>query len=120
MQPDRVGMRTHPEDAPSSPGHEIVIGEVPVTLRDLGRRSAGPLATRPLPEHMAAPTNQPASENIASRLLASIRIPAACRVERDHVVRARVRALSPVLAALTVAWIALDATVLHAADVMRI
>ena len=55
-----------------------------------------------------------------ARVRASWHVPTACAAERDRIVRVRVRALSPVLAALTLAWIALDFVVLRAADALPI
>ncbi|TBR13833.1 MAG: GGDEF domain-containing protein [Lysobacter sp.] len=53
-------------------------------------------------------------------LASSLRVPSACADARDAVLRARVRALAPVLAALTLGWIALDAAVMPTAQVARI
>jgi diguanylate cyclase (GGDEF)-like protein len=53
---------------------------------------------------------------VISRITAGMRIPDACIAERDRIVRMRVRALAPVIAALTIGWIALDIAVLPLGD----
>ncbi|TZF90486.1 GGDEF domain-containing protein [Cognatilysobacter lacus] len=57
---------------------------------------------------------------LISTLADSTRVPVACASERDRIVRMRVRTLAPVLAVLTIAWIALDAAVLQPVDAVRI
>ncbi|WP_133477571.1 GGDEF domain-containing protein [Cognatilysobacter segetis] len=69
---------------------------------------------------MAETIDEPATSGLASRIAASTRVPAACALERDQIVHARVRTLAPVLAVLTLGWIVLDAAVLRPADVARI
>jgi diguanylate cyclase (GGDEF)-like protein len=65
---------------------------------------------------MAETGDPPQATTLRSRLTATMEVPVACAAERDRVVRARVRALSPVLAALTIAWIVPDGLVLRLAD----
>ncbi|GAB6196423.1 diguanylate cyclase [Lysobacter xanthus] len=63
---------------------------------------------------------KPAAEPRLPRWRAALVVPPACQGERDRVVRARVRALAPVIAALTAGWILLDGMALSLADVLPI
>jgi len=69
---------------------------------------------------MAESEDRPQGPTLAARIAASTRVPASCRSDCDRIVRARIRALSPVLAALTVAWIVLDFAVLDVAQALPI
>jgi diguanylate cyclase (GGDEF)-like protein len=69
---------------------------------------------------MAESDDRPARPTLAARVAGSVRVPPSAATDRDRLVRARVRALAPVLATLTVAWIALDAAALPARDALAI
>jgi diguanylate cyclase (GGDEF)-like protein len=69
---------------------------------------------------MAESEEHPATPTLTARIAASMRVPSACTADRDRLVLARVRALAPVLAVLTLAWIALDAAALGIAGALPI
>jgi diguanylate cyclase (GGDEF)-like protein len=69
---------------------------------------------------MAESDHRRAPPTLAARIAGSLHVPPTCAADRDRLVRARVRTLAPVLAALTLGWIALDAAALPTRDAIAI